>query len=160
MKKLITALGIGLLIGVLSACTGNSTSSESESEISQLVEVDITLPEKISPEEESNLKVKVTQAGESVEDADDIQFEVWKMNDNEESEMIKATHEKDGVYSIRKTFNEAGIYYVQTHVTARDMHVMPKKQFLVGNISKEEMEKIKQMEWESDQEGESGGHHH
>ena len=77
-----------------------------------------------------------------------------------ESEMIKATHEKDGVYSIRKTFKEAGIYYVQTHVTARDMHVMPKKQFLVGNISKEEMEKIKQMEGESDQEGESGGHHH
>ncbi|WRP08661.1 FixH family protein [Rossellomorea aquimaris] len=160
MKKLITALGIGLLIGLISACTGNSTPSANESEIAQLVEVDISLPEKISPNEESDLKVKVTQAGESIEDADDIQFEVWKMNDKEESEMIKATHEKGGVYSIRKTFKEAGIYYVQTHVTARDMHVMPKKQFIVGNISKKEMEKIKQMEEESDQEGESRGHHH
>ncbi|MGM0851299.1 MAG: FixH family protein [Bacillota bacterium] len=117
MKKLIKVLGIIVLIAVLSACTGNSNPSASESEISQLVEVDISLLEKISPNEERNLKVKVTQAGESVEDAGDIQFEVRKMNDKEESERIKATHEKDGVYSIRKTFKEVGIYYVQTHVT-------------------------------------------
>jgi YtkA-like len=160
MKKLITALGIGLSIGVLAACTTNSNPSASESEIAQQVEVDISLPEKISPNEESNIKVKVTQAGKNVEDVEDIQFEVWKMNDKEESEMIEATHERDGVYSIRKTFKEKGVYYVQTHVTARDMHVMPKKQFIVGDVSKEEMEKMKQMEEDSHQEGEGGGQHH
>ncbi|WP_374056789.1 FixH family protein [Rossellomorea sp. FM04394] len=158
MNKLITALGIGLSMAVLAACTASSSASESE--IAQLVEVNISLPEKISPNEESNIKVKVTQAGESVEDAENIQFEVWKMNDKAESELIEATHEKDGVYSIRKTFKETGVYYVQTHVTARDMHVMPKKQFIVGQVSKEEMEKMKQMEEDSQQEGEGGGQHH
>ncbi|MGF3102780.1 FixH family protein [Rossellomorea sp. DUT-2] len=160
MKKIITVLGIVVLIEVLSACTANSNSSASESETAKLVEVDISLPENISPNEENTLKVKVTHAGENVEDADDIQFEVWKMNDKEESEMIEATHEKNGVYSIRNTFKETGVYYIQTHVTARDMHVMPKKQFIVGDVSKEEMEKMKQMEEDSHQEGESGGQHH
>ncbi|WP_156509930.1 hypothetical protein [Rossellomorea aquimaris] len=45
----------------------------------------------------------------------------------------------NGIYTIKKTFKEEGIYYVQTHVTARDMHVMPKKQFVVGEVSAEEM---------------------
>ncbi|WP_082193856.1 FixH family protein [Bacillus sp. 37MA] len=83
------------------------------------------------------MKVRLTQDQENVEDAEDVQFEIWKANSQEESELIEAKYEKEGIYSVKKTFQEDRIYYVQTHVTARGMHVMPKKQFVVGNVSEE-----------------------
>lgn len=40
-------------------------------------------------------------------------------------------HQGEGVFSITKTFQEVGDYTVIAHVTARDMHNMPKKEFIV-----------------------------
>jgi hypothetical protein len=59
----------------------------------------------------------------------------------------------------KRPLNEDGIYYVQTHVTARGLHIMPKKQFAVGNVSKEELNSIKD-EFQNQEQSHDHGHHH
>ncbi|PLS18224.1 hypothetical protein CVD28_08020 [Bacillus sp. M6-12] len=41
--------------------------------------------------------------------------------------MLKTDHKKEGIYTAKNTFTTGGIYYVQSHVTARSLHSMPKK---------------------------------
>lgn len=159
MKKLYISMFMLISLFFVTACTANTDQSK-ENKTPELVEVHIELPEKVTPQQESILKVHVTQGKENVDDADDIEFEIWKANDKDNSELIKAQHEKDGIYSVKKTFSDDGVYYVQTHVTARDMHVMPKKQFIVGNVSDEELKSLKE-ETESQGHSENNeGHHH
>ncbi|OKL36445.1 hypothetical protein BLL40_10540 [Domibacillus mangrovi] len=141
----------------LSACTASSDQSSQTTSAPKAVEVEIVLPEEIALNEESTLKVRLTQDQENIEDAEDVQFEIWKASSREENELIEAKHEKEGIYSVKKMFQEDGIYYVQTHVTARNMHVMPKKQFIVGTVSEEELNAIKE---EPQPQGESQGHSH
>jgi len=73
---------------------------------------------------------KVTQGDEKVEDAKKVEFELWK-SDQESHEKVLGKHQGNGVYSISQTFQEDGEYTVIAHVTARDMHNMPKKEFSV-----------------------------
>ncbi|OAH59609.1 MULTISPECIES: FixH family protein [Bacillaceae] len=157
MKKIILSMALIFVLLFISACTANTDQSNTTTSTPKIVEVEILLPEKISLNEESILKVQLTQDKESVEDADDVQFEIWKANSQEKSELVKAKYEKEGIYSVKKTFQEDGIYYVQTHVTARGMHVMPKKQFVVGNVSEEELNALKE---EPQTQGGSQGHSH
>ncbi|MDQ0162028.1 FixH family protein [Aeribacillus alveayuensis] len=114
----------------------NDQNEASMEEQPQMLEANIIVPEAISPHEEVTMKVEVTQGDEVVDDASEVMFEIWQ-DDKENSEMIKAEHEGNGVYSITKQFEQNGIYHVQTHVTARDLHVMPTKQFVVGEVSEE-----------------------
>ncbi|PLR67526.1 MULTISPECIES: FixH family protein [Bacillaceae] len=130
-----------LLAGALfmTACTADSGKNTAEGSL--MVNADIQLPSEISKNEEETFAVAVTQGKEAVEDASGVEFEIWKAKSKEDSEMIKAVHKGKGVYEINKTFNEDGVYFVQTHVTARDLHVMPKKEFIVGEVTEEELKK-------------------
>jgi hypothetical protein len=154
MNRLFFSIGLIFALLFVSACTANTKQSDSESNVTELVEAEIIMPDEISLNQGNVLKVQLTQGEENVEDAEDVQFEIWQANDKENSKMIEAKHENDGIYSVKKTFQEDGIYYVQTHVTARDMHVMPKKQFVVGEVSEEE---LKALEEENNKQVESGG---
>lgn len=42
----------------------------------------------------------------------------------EGTEVIAATHQGDGIYSIEKTFDQEGVHFVMYHVTARSYHAM------------------------------------
>ncbi len=156
MNKIISSMALLFIMLFISACTGNTDSAD-DTTTPKAVEVEILLPEEISLNEESILKVRLMQDQENVEDAEDVQFEIWKANSQEKSELIEAKYEKEGIYSVKKTFQEDGVYYVQTHVTARGMHVMPKKQFVVGNVSEEELNALKE---EPQTQGGSQGHSH
>ncbi|QOS97261.1 FixH family protein [Brevibacterium sp. JNUCC-42] len=159
MNKLFISIVMVPALLLASACTASTDQSSTQNTTPKLVEVDILIPEEISLNEESVLKVQLTQGKENVEDAEDIQFEIWNSNRKEASELIKAQHEKGGIYSVKKTFKENGIYYVQTHVMARGLHVMPKKQFVVGNVSEEELNSIKE-ESQNQEQSHGHGHHH
>ena len=93
------------------------------------------------------------QGNEPVHDAQEVQFEVWKENQKKMSEKIAAKLEKDGIYTAKKQFQEDGIYYVQAHVTARGMHVMPVKKLVVGAEDK-------QNKTPSQNQSSSQEHHH
>lgn len=155
-KLLLTFMLIVTLL--LSACTTNS--SQTNNETLKIVNAEIMIPGKISIDKESVLGVKLTQGSENVDDADDVQFEVWKAGSKEVSELIEAQHEKNGIYNVKKTFKEDGIYYVQTHVTARDLHVMPKKPFIVGIATEEELEKLEKELQKQDASNDNSGSHH
>lgn len=136
MKRLWFLL-IGLLVLALAACSGAKDNGKSSGDdLPKMVEVSILLPEKIEPNVETEIKAHVTQDGKNVEDANEVKFEIFK-NGDKEHEMIEAKHAGDGIYSIKKTFADEGHYVVISHVTARDMHNMPKKEFVVGNPSEE-----------------------
>ncbi|WP_059170398.1 FixH family protein [Bacillus sp. FJAT-27445] len=134
MKKLMVLL-IGLMAFALAGCSDAKDNNKSSGDdLPKMVEVSILLPDKTDPNVETEIKAHVTQDGKNVEDANEVKFEIFK-NGDKDHEMIEAKHTGDGIYAIKKTFPEEGSYVVISHVTARDMHNMPKKEFVVGNPS-------------------------
>lgn len=139
------------------------TSAPEEKTTLEVVKVETELPADVQIEEEVDIRTHVTQGEENVEDAKEVQIEIWNVEQGKEnSELIDAEHNGDGVYVVKHSFEKKGIYRIQSHVTARDMHVMPTKQLVVGDFTQEEIDEIlgsvESVEEESDHEG--SGHHH
>ena len=42
------------------------------------------------------------------------------------------------MYALEKSFSIEGTYYIYAHVTAENMHNMPKKEFVIGQPSEPE----------------------
>lgn len=132
MKRSLHLLGVALASLLLIA--GCSSPPSEPSEVADLVQVMIiTSPETIQLGQPIQIEAHVTQGSKPVEDAQEVEFEIWKQG-NDKHEKIKVAHERGGIYPIHRTFSEEGIYYVIAHVTARDMHVMPKKELVVGTV--------------------------
>ena len=133
MKKFFVFLVIVLCLNIVVSCN----KKDQEDNLPQMVEVDLSI--KPNPGELGKpitFEAKVTQGKDQVEDAEVI-FEIWRAkNDNHEKVEIK--HSENGIYRLKKAFNQEGTYYIISHVTARDMHNMPKKEFVVGTPSEPE----------------------
>lgn len=131
-KLLLMSIAIISLL-LFSACSSNEEGSEG---LPQIVEVDIQLDtESIQAGKPILISAHVTQGSENVEDAQKVEFELWKKGDETDEnkrEKVDASHSENGLYSIEKVFPESGTYYVIAHVTAREMHVMPKKELEVS----------------------------
>ncbi|WP_042220715.1 FixH family protein [Oceanobacillus manasiensis] len=138
-------------LSFLVAC--NFGEDQATSDSTEAIQVEILIPGSIPLAKSTDLSVAITQGAKTVKNADEVIFELWKENDQDNSERIEGKHEKDGLYNIEKNFEEEGIYYVQTHVTAKGMHVMPKLPFIVGTASPEEIVKL---ESEKQKLGQSG----
>lgn len=138
------------------------TSAPEEKTTLEVVKVETELPSNVQIEEEVDIQTHVSQGDENVEDAKEVKVEIWNVEEGKEnSELIDAEHIGDGIYEVKYSFEKKGIYRIQSHVTARDMHVMPTKQLVVGELSQEEIDAIlgseESAEQESDHEG--SGHH-
>ncbi|MFC5732848.1 FixH family protein [Cytobacillus gottheilii] len=133
MKKWIVSLG--LISIVLAGCGNNGDDSNNNEEVPVFVEASLDVPESAELGEEVSFTVTVMQGSEPVDDADEVVFEIWQGEDREQSEEIEAVSEGDGKYTVQKAFAEDGVYSVQSHVTARDLHTMPKKTITVGNAA-------------------------
>ncbi|WP_203362891.1 FixH family protein [Bacillus sp. REN10] len=130
MKRMVVLLSAMLLVAT--GCSKEEKKvEENKSETVVPLEVKIQLPETVNAHEKVSIEAVVTQGKEQVEDADKVEFEVWK-GDAKDHEMIAAKHQGDGVYAIEQAFAEEGNYSVIAHVTGRDLHNMPKKEFVVG----------------------------
>lgn len=156
MKKIMLIVVPFLLL--LVGCT-----STPEEEISlEIVQVEMQFPEKVDEAEEVVVKTLVTQGEEKVEDAQEVQIEIWNMEKGKENSLLlDAEHVGDGVYEVKHSFEDNGLYRLQSHVTARDMHVMPTKQLVVGDLSQEEIDAIMESDVgeEPHDEGYHGSHH-
>ncbi|WP_456272192.1 FixH family protein [Bacillus sp. AK031] len=137
-SKLLIILTLIAIAVIFAACSNKGNESHSNDEAPEMVEVQINLgSENLQPGREAAIEAVVTQGDEKVEDADEVLFEVWR-DGQEVHEEIEGKHEGNGVYAISQTFEKPGTYYVIAHVTARDMHTMPKKEFNVGDTSEEQ----------------------
>ncbi|TCT18078.1 YtkA-like protein [Melghiribacillus thermohalophilus] len=129
MKKWLYPV-IFLIIFTFSACAGEDPHSNSS--MPEFVDVEILMPDEIEVGETVQIQCRVTQGDETVNDADEVEFELWKDGDpDDQHQEIEGTLEGDGIYYIDYTFDEPGTYYVISHVTAREYHIMPQKEFKV-----------------------------
>lgn len=132
MKKVLFIL---MIIIVLSACgKSDDSTNNADDEMIKPIDAALDVPEKSDVNKPVEFSVAVTQEEKAVDDADEVEFEVWKDGAKSDSEMIEGTQDENGVYTAKKTFKENGIYYIQSHVTARGMHTMPKTKIIVCKV--------------------------
>ncbi|MEH7121036.1 FixH family protein [Neobacillus vireti] len=133
MKKSVLLLIVILSLGLTVSCS----KQEENTAMPKMVEVNLKVsPNPGEPNKPIILEAKVTQGKEKINDAD-VSFEIWRSKDPNH-EKIAIPHAKDGIYRLEKIFQQEGTYYIISHVTARDMHNMPKKEFTVGAPSEKE----------------------
>ena len=109
-----------------------------EDSIPQFLDVQLSVnPEQGNINKPIIFTATVMYGENAVTDPDDVEFEIWRAND-ENHENIPVEHSGDGVYELEKTFTEEGTYYIYAHVTAENMHSMPKKEFIIGQPSEPE----------------------
>lgn len=139
MKK---SMAMGVLAFMLAGCGMEEESvdnaSAAEQEVQEL-EVEV-LTEAEGETGEWMLEAYVSQGGEAVNDADEVKFEVFEAGKKDTSVKTDYTDMKDGVYSVKHTFQEDGVYYFISHVTARGLHTMPTQQVIVGKVTDEEIQ--------------------
>jgi hypothetical protein len=135
MKKLVYFVVSILFLAVLTSCSNAANHSDDQPKM-LYVELS-TKPETGKVNQPLTFEAKVTQGNEKVNDADEVLFEIWRSKDVKH-EQITVTHPKNGIYRLEKSFQQEGTYYIVSHVTARGMHNMPKKEFIVGTPSEPE----------------------
>lgn len=148
MKYLWIALLLISLWGCSNPETPNTGHESHQNEMPAILEVDLKIPNgKFKPMDEITIEVHVSQGDEPVDDANEVTFEIWRAEQEEDKhEMLKGNHKTNGIYTITKAFHEEGTYFVVAHVTARDMHTMPKEELVIGE--------------EHAKENKNGNHHH
>ncbi|MBO0958321.1 FixH family protein [Neobacillus sp. MM2021_6] len=133
MKKLLSIFITVLFLSIAVSCSQQQ--KENAVKPPEMIDVDLSInPEKGELNKPITFEAKVTQGKENVNDADAVVFEIWRAKD-EHHEKVEIKHAENGVYRLEKSFAQEGTYYFISHVTARDMHNMPKKEFIVGTPS-------------------------
>lgn len=156
MRKELSYTIAALFVMFLTACSNEQdvvTLYKQENPI----HMEMDIPEKFNENQQETIKVKLTQAGEPVEDADYVHFEIWNQEGTVHYAMEQATEEKNGIYSLSKEFQEEGLYFLQVHASNDGSIVMPQMQFVVGKLTENDVEFL-----ESNAKPQSGGHegHH
>ncbi len=118
---------------ILVACSGSETTEETPNNTEELgpLVVDLSVPDTGEIGEPIMFSTAVTQGDEGVEDANEVVYEIWLEGSKEESELIETDKQDGHLYMLQYTFEVAGTYHVQTHVTARGMHQMPTEQIRI-----------------------------
>lgn len=139
MKKVFfTAIALLLLVacGSTNDNEQQAPNLDEEQALKELYVEVLTAEDAFEPGVEGIIEIEVTEGDDPVSDADEVLFEIWEHGQQEDSEKIEGELEGDGKYFLTYTFEEAGIYYVVPHVTARGKHTMPKQEFNVGGVEK------------------------
>jgi len=158
-QRWIGLLALAVMLLVVSACSDHEeqrkktessnqthTQHQVKNDPSAPLKVEIDVPAQVQLNQELELKALLTQGNEPVNDAQEVQFEIWKEKQKKTSEKMDAKLKKDGIYVVNKKFQEEGIYYIQAHATARGMHVMPVKKVVVGEGNEKEKHSQEQTE--------------
>ncbi|MCG7344538.1 FixH family protein [Sporosarcina sp. ACRSL] len=130
MKKRYRMLGLMIGLLLLAAC-GKKVDDGSTVEVLPL-EVELTVTEQAEVGETVKMEALVTYGDEKVTDADKVVYEVWEEGKKDDSVMIDSVNEKDGTYTAETTFDHDGIFNIQVHVDAKNLHTMPVKQVTIG----------------------------
>lgn len=139
MKRKVIFLIIALGLIVLSACNKDDDTTEKDTADDELYElkVEFEVPETVAVDETVPMNAIVTYGDEKVKDADDVEFEFWEKGNEDDSTKLEAKNNKDGTYTAETAFDHDGEFEMYAHVTARDLHTMPKKSVMVGEGASE-----------------------
>jgi hypothetical protein len=141
MKKKLLLSILGLIIfTIMVACSQTNEKTEETNVVPQVLDVQLSIkPEQGNINEPRIFEAKVMYGEKEVTDADKVEFEIWQAHD-ETHEKIVVEHKSNGVYELEKSFSKEGTYYVYAHVTAENMHYMPKKEFVIGQPSEPDVD--------------------
>lgn len=132
MKRFSITITMIILTAILLVACDNGD----EKDELLMLEVDFEPETTASVGDEVELVATVTYGDELVTDADEMEFEYWIGDGEEDPEerdsiTIDSTNNEDGTYSVEVTFDEPGEYWIYAHTTARDLHTMPKRSITV-----------------------------
>jgi hypothetical protein len=155
MKKFFYLFSSFVIILLLSACSVDSDAAKLYRQSEKMKAV-IVIPKTVNPNEEVDLKVEVTKEDKKVEKLESMNIEIWKKGNEENKKVIEGKRTAKETYEVVNTFSEDGIYYVKAEVRTKDLHIMPTKQMIVGELSEEE---AKSLEPEKEKEDNHHSHH-
>ncbi|MBH0166883.1 FixH family protein [Fictibacillus sp. 7GRE50] len=141
---------------ILSGCSVKSDAAIQYKQERPLL-VKIVIPNEFQPNQSEKLEAILTQEGKRVTNADSVYFEILKADGSIHHDKKLATEEGNGVYSLSEGFDQNGLYYVKVHAENDSSTVIPKKQFVVGELSKQDLEVLKKNNVKLSEEME---HHH
>ena len=134
MKKMIFSFLV--TCSILVGCDEQTMVEEA---LPVMVDVEIKTATNLNVNEIIQLEAYVSKAGEPVNDAQEVKFEVWESGMRDNATTIQGENSDDGTYTATYTFEHDGVYYMFAHTTVGDLHVMPKKQFIVGQPNMDEV---------------------
>ncbi|MCV4233244.1 FixH family protein [Virgibacillus sp. LDC1] len=150
-------LSVLLSVLLLSACSANPGAADRyEKEIPLIAEVNI--PETLSVHQPETIEIILTQAGQRVPGADFVHYELWSHDGSLRDPMTDAVEVGDGVYTVTKTFDKEGLYFIKLHSGNNGSIIIPQKPFAVGKLSEAELAYL-QAGTPTFQEG-TAEHHH
>lgn len=131
-KACLIAVILLVLIVIAGCSKGGSKAAEADAMLEPIhVQLEVTPAAPINGEPVT-FTATVTHQGKMVDDAKEVMFEFWNTaDDNAKHHQVKVKSAGNGTYVLEHTFQEPGTYEVISHVTARDQHSMPSKQFTV-----------------------------
>lgn len=153
-KKWLVLLSVCLF--VLSACSVRSDAADMYKQENPL-HVKIVMPGSISSDEEITAKVRLTAAGDPLGRADFVHYEIQKQDGSIRLPMEEAEFVEDGIYELQFHVEEEGLYYLDIHAGNAGSIANPRRQFIVGELSAEELEALK--EGPVQEQNTSGQHH-
>ncbi|WP_277680302.1 hypothetical protein [Gracilibacillus dipsosauri] len=139
---------------LLAACSANLV-KEGSAELYHTeypLELELDLPTKIAPKQVFSVRVLLTRNEVPINELEGVQLKVWK---NEQPNRIlesNLAYEKEGWYQTDLTLTEDGIYFLQVLASTDQSSILPTKRFIVGELSDEELNQLKQLEEKPDQE--------
>lgn len=137
-------LSIFVFILYLTGCSAGALSEEAANHYKKEspLGVEIVVPEPIVLNKPQLFKVILKQNDEVVDGASNVQVSIWKKGNPTSNDSIEASNVGNGEYTVEKIFNAEGLYYVKVQASANGSTVMPTKQFIVGSLSKEELNEL------------------
>ncbi|WP_339816398.1 FixH family protein [Paenibacillus sp. FSL R7-0216] len=124
---------LALVLVVIAGCSSKESTSAQVDTTLEPIQVELEVaPSIVKIGDTVKFTAKVTHHGENVDDAKEVMFEFWNTaDDNAKHSQVKVKSAGNGTYVLEHSFKESGTYEVISHVTARDQHSMPSKQFTV-----------------------------
>ncbi|AVR00165.1 hypothetical protein OBCHQ24_14475 [Oceanobacillus iheyensis] len=153
MKKGITSVVLIGLSLVLAACSLNTGVASLYKEESPL-HADIQIPASFKDNAEDVISIELEQNGER---PDFLHAEIWKQDGSLSFPMEEVEQDENGAFYVKKDFDEDGLYFIKLHASSNGSIITPKKQFIVGELSDEELEILQEGAQEEEVDHE---HHH
>lgn len=156
VKKHIYILLLSIFSLSLSACSLEEN-VENLYRKEKPLEAEIVIPDSFSENKQETIEVILTQDGSKVEGADFVHFEIWKQDGSLHYSMEEALEIGKGMYLLSKDFESQGLYFIKIHAGNNGSTIMPTKQFIVGELSKSELEYLQK---DLENPNQNSEHHH
>jgi len=130
-------------MSVLSACSLRDDAAESYKQENPL-QVQLSMPEAISADEPIEVEAVLSGVDEKADKADFVHFEILKQDGSVRLPMEEANVMENGAYEMEFVLEEDGLYYLDVHAGKNGSIISPRRQFIVGELSDEDLEALKE----------------